>query len=1001
MIGSGAGTGGTSGGAHPLPRLKTQATNPGMATLKKQVSTVADDFVARHIGPNEEEIRQMLEGLGYSSLDALAGATIPPDIRLERPLELGPPRSETDVLAELRRIASRNQVFRSYIGLGYYGTVTPPVIQRNVLENPGWYTAYTPYQAEIAQGRLEALLNFQTMVIDLTGLSIANASLLDEGTAAAEAMALCYGARGGDGREVFFVSEACHPQTIEVVRTRAHARGIDLRIGDHRTLEFDETLFGALVQYPDTYGGIHDYRELCSRAHAAGALVVAAADPLALALLTPPGEWGADVAVGSTQRFGVPMGYGGPHAAYIATRDEFKRQLPGRLIGVSRDAQGRPALRMALQTREQHIRREKATSNICTAQVLLAVIASMYAVYHGPQGIRRIAERIHTLATALADGLRRLGMRAGEEPVFDTLRVEVGQRAEGIRHAARQLGINLRVIDASTLGVALDETVTERDLDDLLTAFNRGTPPQFRAAELIEEVDAELPAGLARTSEYLTHPVFNTHHSETEMLRYLRKLEARDFSLVHGMIPLGSCTMKLNATAEMIPVTWPEFAQLHPFAPREQTAGYRTLFEQLEHDLVEITGFAAISLQPNAGSQGEFAGLLAIRHYHESRGDGRRNVCLIPGSAHGTNPASAVMAGMRVVGVRTDRDGNIDVDDLRASAEEHRETLAALMITYPSTHGVFEVAIREICDIVHQNGGQVYLDGANMNAQVGLCRPGDFGADVCHLNLHKTFCIPHGGGGPGMGPIGVAEHLRPFLPGHPLVDPRRVPAFPYPREDQPAHDSPATISAAPWGSPSILPISWVYIKLMGAEGLTRASEVAILSANYVARRLEQHYPVLYRGRNGTVAHECIVDTRPLRQSAGIDVEDIAKRLIDYGFHAPTVSFPVPGTLMIEPTESEPKTELDRFCDAMIAIREEVREIENGSADRRNNLLKHAPHTAQEVTADQWDRPYGRERAAFPAPWSHGQKFWPPVARVESAYGDRNLVCACPPVEEWG
>jgi glycine dehydrogenase len=955
-----------------------------MTTLKNAARTEPDTFVPRHIGPNDEEIHEMLGELGYGSLDELIDATVPPDIRLDHPLQLGPARDELDVLSEMRSLAAKNQVFRSYIGMGYHDTITPPVIQRNILENPGWYTAYTPYQAEIAQGRLEALLNFQTMVVDLTGFPIANASLLDEGTAAAEAMALCYGAKGTEGKEVFFVSELCHPQTIDVVRTRAAARDLEVVVGDHRSFEFGDHVFGALVQYPDTYGQVHDYREFAERAHAADALVVAAADLLSLTLLMPPGEWGADAAVGSTQRFGVPMGYGGPHAAYIATRDEFKRQIPGRIIGLSRDVEGNPALRMALQTREQHIRREKATSNICTAQVLLAVIASMYAVYHGPQGLRRIAERIHARTATLAAGLRRLGYEVAEGPFFDTLRVGVGQRIEGIQHAARSTRVNLRRIDGQTVGVTLDETVTERDLDDLLSVFGRGSSPGFGAAELADEAETEIPSEFARTSEYLTHPVFNTYHSETEMLRYMRRLESRDFSLVHGMIPLGSCTMKLNATAEMIPITWPEIGRMHPFAPREQAQGYGLLFEQLEHDLAEITGFAAVSLQPNAGSQGEFAGLLVIHNYHASRGEGHRDICLIPGSAHGTNPASAVMAGMRVVVVRTDEDGNIDVDDLRAKAEQHADNLAALMITYPSTHGVFEVAIREICDIVHRHGGQVYLDGANMNAQVGLCRPGDYGADVCHLNLHKTFCIPHGGGGPGMGPIGVAEHLVPFLPGHPVVP-----------VGQGEHGA---ISAAPWGSPSILPISWVYIKLMGAEGLKRASEVAILNANYIAHRLEEHYPVLYRGRNGTVAHECIVDTRPLRGAAGVEVEDIAKRLIDYGFHAPTVSFPVIGTLMIEPTESEPKAELDRFCEAMIQIREEIREIELGILDRQNNPLKNAPHTATAVTADEWERPYSRERAAFPARWSRESKFWPAVARVESAYGDRNLICACPPVE---
>ncbi|CAN5688934.1 aminomethyl-transferring glycine dehydrogenase [soil metagenome] len=969
-----------------------------MTTTQNAALINPDTFVPRHIGPNDEEVREMLGTLGYESLDALIDATVPEGIRLGRPLRLGPPRDEHDVLNEIREIASRNEVFRSYIGMGYHDAVTPPVIQRNILENPGWYTAYTPYQAEIAQGRLEALLNYQTMVIDLTGLPIANASLLDEATAAAEAMAMSYGAKGREGKETFFVSDACHPQTIDVVRTRAAARGIEIVVGDHRGFEFGDHVFGALVQYPDTYGTVYDYRDFVESARAADAMIVAAADLLSLTLLTPPGEWGADIAVGSTQRFGVPMGYGGPHAGFMAAQDEFKRQMPGRIIGVSRDADGNPALRMALQTREQHIRREKATSNICTAQVLLAVIASMYAVYHGPDGLLRIAERVHRRTRALAAGLRRLGMEIGDEPFFDTLKVGVGQRREGILHAARAQRINLRAIDEQTLGVSLNETTTAADVEDLLAVFHRGDAPGFTAVDLgADEAGAGYRNAFARTSEYLTHPVFNTHHSETEMLRYMRRLESRDLSLTHSMIPLGSCTMKLNATAEMIPVTFAEFARLHPFAPRDQAEGYHMLFEQLEADLAEITGFAAVSLQPNAGSQGEYAGLLAIRGYHESRGEGHRNVCLIPQSAHGTNPASAVMAGMRVVVVRTDKNGNIDLDDLRAKAEEHADRLSSLMVTYPSTHGVFEEGIREVCDTTHRHGGQVYMDGANMNAQVGLCRPGDFGADVCHLNLHKTFCIPHGGGGPGMGPIGVAEHLVPFLPGHPVVPVGQ-------REHQ-------AVSAAPWGSASILPISWVYIKLMGAEGLTRATQIAILNANYIAARLEEHYPVLYRGRNqrqrsgeaakyDTVAHECIIDTRELRGASGVEVEDIAKRLIDYGFHAPTVSFPVAGTLMIEPTESEPKAELDRFCDAMIAIREEIREIELGILDRKDNPLKNAPHTVRTVTADNWERPYGRERAAFPAPWSREHKFWPAVARVESAFGDRNLICACPPISEY-
>jgi glycine dehydrogenase len=944
----------------------------------------ADAFVGRHIGPREADIREMLETLGLDTMDDLIGATVPAGIRLRERLRLPEGLGEREVLEELRAIAGRNQLFRSYIGMGYHDCVTPPVIQRNILENPGWYTAYTPYQAEIAQGRLEALLNFQTAVIDLTALPIANASLLDEATAAAEAMAMSYQVRGGEDRDLFFVAEDCHPQTIDVVRTRAETRGLRITVGDPATADLGQA-FGVLLQYPGTDGRVTDLRAISERAHEAGALVTVATDLLALTLLTPPGEMGADIAVGNSQRFGVPLGYGGPHAAFFATRDEFKRQIPGRIIGVSRDATGRPALRMALQTREQHIRREKATSNICTAQVLLAVIAGMYAVYHGPHGLRGIGTRIHRLATALAEGLRRLDNRVVHASFFDTLRVEPREGADEAMRAALARRINLRRLDERTVCIALDETTSVSDVAELLEVFNDGRPPAFTVDELLGAAPAHL-AELARESDFLTHPVFNTHCPETELLRYMRLLESRDFSLVHGMIPLGSCTMKLNATAEMIPITWPEFGRLHPFAPADQAGGYEILFEQLRSQLAEITGFPHVSLQPNAGSQGEYAGLLTIRRYHLSRGEGRRDVCLIPQSAHGTNPASAVMAGMRVVVVRTDQNGNVDVEDLRAKAREHSERLSALMITYPSTHGVFEATIREVCDIVHSEGGQVYLDGANMNAQVGLCRPGDYGADVCHLNLHKTFCIPHGGGGPGMGPIAAAEHLAAFLPGHPVV----------PIHGEERH----AVSAAPWGSASILPISWVYIRLMGPDGLKRASEVAILSANYIARRLEEHYPVLYRGAEGTVAHECIIDTRSLKASAGVEVEDIAKRLIDYGFHAPTVSFPVPGTLMIEPTESEPKEELDRFCEAMIAIREEIRLIESGELDREDNPLKHAPHPADVVVSDSWDRSYGRELAAFPAPWSRERKFWPAVARVESAYGDRNLVCSCLPVEAY-
>ncbi|MBX6331539.1 MAG: aminomethyl-transferring glycine dehydrogenase [Gemmatimonadaceae bacterium] len=960
-----------------------------MTTMSKPVSlTDSDSFIPRHIGPSDADVQAMLELLGYDTLDDLIDATIPEGIRLRRPLALGEGRSETAALRHFRKIAGRNQVFRSFIGMGYYGCLVPPVIQRNILENPAWYTAYTPYQAEIAQGRLEALLNFQTMIIDLTGLPIANASLLDEGTAAAEAMAMSYGLKGSASKNTFFVSDTCHPQTIDVVRTRARARGFTVVVGDHRTFAFGPEVFGALVQYPASDGAIYDYRGVAERVHAAGALLTVAADPLSLTLLVPPGEWGADIAVGSTQRFGVPMGFGGPHAAYFATRDEFKRQIPGRIIGVSRDAEGRPALRMALQTREQHIRREKATSNVCTAQVLLAVMASMYAVWHGPEGLKRIAARVHRLTEALADGLRRLGYTITHDVFFDTVRVELGTRKlSEILREARAQQINVRVIDDTTVGISLGESTLTEDVDDLLTVFNGGVRPLFTAEEVAADVDDRYDERFARTSPFLTHPVFNRYHSETEMLRYMRKLESRDLSLTHSMIPLGSCTMKLNATAEMLPISWREIAMLHPFAPREQADGYSIMFERLESALAEITGFAAVSLQPNAGSQGEYAGLLVIRKYHESRGEGHRTVCLIPQSAHGTNPASAVMAGLQVVVVRTDEHGNIDIDDLRAKAEAHRNDLAALMVTYPSTHGVFEEGIREICEIVHANGGQVYMDGANMNAMVGLCRPADIGADVCHLNLHKTFCIPHGGGGPGMGPIAVASHLAPFLPGHVLADVG-------------GSEATGAVSSAPWGSASILPISYMYIELMGGEGLTRATKIAILNANYVAKRLEPYYPVLYKGKNGTVAHECIIDPRAFKASAGVEVEDIAKRLMDYGFHAPTVSFPVAGTLMVEPTESESKAELDRFCDALIAIREEIRDIETGKSDRLDNPLKNAPHTLESVLSSDWKRPYTREQAAFPAPWTRERKFWPSVARVESAFGDRNLVCACPPIEEY-
>jgi glycine dehydrogenase len=944
-----------------------------------------NSFSRRHIGPNGDEIAAMLSEVGFESLEALIDATVPKNIRLGDELDLPGPKSETEALAELRAIAEKNKVVRSFIGAGYSDCITPPVIQRNILENPGWYTAYTPYQAEIAQGRLEALLNFQQMIIDLTALDIANASMLDEATAASEAMSLCHVV--APNRKTFFVADNCHPQTIAVVQTRAKPLGIEIKIGDYSRFKFDESVFGALVQYPATDGAIYDYADFVKQAHDAGALVVVAADILALTLLKPPGEFGVDVAVGNTQRFGVPLGFGGPHAAYFATRDQYKRHMPGRLVGVSHDAEGRPAYRLALQTREQHIRRDKATSNICTAQVLLAVIASMYAVYHGPKGLRAIAERVHRLTSQLADGLRALGCTLTHENFFDTVRVEVESSEVIVEHAAKA-GCNLRALGPCAVGISFDETTTPRDVELLMSIF-RGTTVRDFADDNPGEAPIRIPQSAIRNSQFLTHPIFNTHDTETEMLRYLKKLESRDLSLTTSMIPLGSCTMKLNATAEMFPISWPEISKLHPFAPTEQTAGYKELCEQLEDWLAEITGFDAISLQPNAGSQGEFAGLLAIREYHASRGEAHRNVCLIPTSAHGTNPASAAMAGFKVVSVACLKDGDIDLADLRAKADQHAHDLAALMVTYPSTHGVFEPTIREICDIVHAHGGQVYMDGANMNAQCGLCRPGDYGADVCHLNLHKTFCIPHGGGGPGMGPIGVAKHLVPFLPSAANIEDRistiehRV----------------GPVAAAPYGSASILTITWMYIRMMGPEGLKRASEVAILNANYIAKRLDSYFPVLFKGKHGLVAHECIVDLRQWK-SAGIEVEDVAKRLMDYGFHAPTVSFPVAGTMMIEPTESEPKHELDRFCDAMIAIHAEMEAIASGKQDRQNNLLKNAPHTARQIASDKWDRPYSREQAAFPAPWTREHKFWPAVSRIDNVYGDRNLFCSCPPVEEF-
>jgi glycine dehydrogenase len=986
----------SSRSAHAAPLPTTREGTRGRGILD-----ASDTFPHRHIGPSEAEVAEMLETIGCTSLDHLVDQTVPHAIRSARPLHLaGVPEGvgEQEALHALERIASENQVFRSCIGMGYHATITPGVILRNILENPGWYTQYTPYQAEIAQGRLEALLNFQTMVSDLTGLPLAGASLLDEGTAAAEAMAMCF-AMSDHARHTFLVAHDCHPQTIEVVKTRADGLHIKVVVADPANFQLSPDVCGVLVQYPTSDGRVENYAALAKKTHDAGALLVAATDLLALTLLSPPGEWGADIAIGSAQRFGVPMGFGGPHAAFIATKNEYIRKLPGRIIGVSKDAQGRPALRMAIQTREQHIRRDKATSNICTAQALLAIIAGMYACYHGPEGLRRIASRVHAYTQALRVGLRTLGHQTDANAVvFDTLRVKpLGRTASQVLDAARAARINLRDFADGSIGVTLDETTDRALLRDLLKAF--GGTGQEDVDALQQRAKADLPPAFARQSGYLTHAVFNSHHSEHEMLRYIFKLMGRDLSLAHSMIPLGSCTMKLNATSEMIPVTWRTIGALHPFAPKDQTKGYQRIFRDLEQWLCEVTGFDAMSLQPNAGAQGEYAGLLVIRAYHRARGQGHRNVCLIPESAHGTNPASAVCAGFEVVPVTNTPTGDVDLDDLRAKALEHKDKLAAVMVTYPSTYGVFEDRIKDICQLVHDCGGQVYMDGANMNAQVGLCSPGGIGADVCHLNLHKTFCIPHGGGGPGMGPIGVAKHLAPFLPGHPV-------SFPTTLRDQGAGDNAiGPVSAAPYGSPSILVISWMYIMMMGAPGLKKATQVAILNANYMAKRLEGHYDVLYKGKPiaggpGRCAHEFIIDVRPFDKSAGIKPDDIAKRLMDYGFHAPTMSWPVPGTLMFEPTESEPKGELDRLCDAMIAIREEIRAIENGSMDKASNPLKHAPHTMHVVTADAWSRPYPREQAAFPAPWVREHKFWPSVGRVDNPYGDRNLVCTCPPMEAY-
>jgi glycine dehydrogenase len=951
------------------------------AHRKPANDTAATNFARRHIGPSPRDIAAMLESVGANSLEALMAETLPSSIRQKAPLDLGTALSETEALKHMRELASQNRVFTSMIGQGYSGTVLPAVIQRNILENPAWYTAYTPYQPEISQGRLEALFNFQTMICDLSGLDVANASLLDEATAAAEAMALAERASQAKTKS-FFVDSDVHPQTLAVLRTRAEPLGWNLVIGDPASDLERADVFGGLLQYPGTSGAVRDLKPAIAALHAKGALAIVAADLLALTLLASPGELGADIAIGSAQRFGVPMGYGGPHAAYMAVRDALKRSLPGRIVGLSVDSRGEPAYRLALQTREQHIRREKATSNICTAQVLLAVIASMYAVYHGPEGLTDIARKVHRRASVLAAGLRKLGFAPASEAFFDTVTVNVGAKRDEIVAGALAEKINLRIGD-TTLGMALDETTTADDVEAVWRAFGG----KLVYADMESGARDALPAELKRASSFLTHPVFHAHRSETELLRYMRKLSDRDLALDRAMIPLGSCTMKLNATSEMIPLTWPEFSNLHPFAPRAQAAGYHALFKRLEQWLCDITGYDAISLQPNSGAQGEYAGLLAIRGYHTARGEPHRKVCLIPSSAHGTNPASASMVGMEVVVVACDARGDVDVNDLRAKAEQHSKNLAAVMITYPSTHGVFEEHISEICEIVHGHGGQVYLDGANMNAQVGLSRPGDYGADVSHLNLHKTFCIPHGGGGPGMGPIGVKAHLAPFLSGHPTTDGTKVAAV-------------GPVSAAPFGSASILTISYIYILMMSGEGLTRATEVAILNANYIANRLQPHFPVLYRNAKGRVAHECIVDPRPLKTSSGVTVDDIAKRLIDYGFHAPTMSFPVPGTLMIEPTESESKAELDRFCEAMIAIRREISEIESGRWKADASPLRHAPHTVHDIADDNWARAYSRAEGCFPAGVSRTDKYWCPVGRVDNVYGDRNLVCSCPPIEDY-
>ncbi|WP_229620120.1 aminomethyl-transferring glycine dehydrogenase [Vibrio parahaemolyticus] len=952
-----------------------------MTELLQSLST-QNEFVGRHNGPKLSDQQKMLEAINAVSLDALISETVPANIRLEQPMTLAEAKSEADMLATMKQFAKQNQVKRTFIGQGYYNTFTPNVILRNVLENPGWYTAYTPYQPEISQGRLESLLNFQQMVIDLTGMEIANASLLDEATAAAEAMTLCKRA-GKSKSNVFFVADDVHPQTIEVVKTRAKFIGFEVLVGSLESLP-EQDVFGALVQYPSTTGEVRDLTDIIAKAQANKTLVTVATDLLASTLLKPAGEMGADVAIGSAQRFGVPMGYGGPHAAFMATRDKHKRTMPGRVIGVSIDAKGNQALRMAMQTREQHIRREKATSNICTAQALLANMASFYAVYHGAEGLRTIARRTHHMTAILAAGLTKGGFELAHNSFFDTITINTGEKTQDLYTKALAADINLRALPGK-LGISLDETTTVADVEALFAVFGVKEDVTALSTEIAGNEFAAIPEALRRTSEYLTHPVFNTYHSETQMMRYLKQLENKDFSLTHGMIPLGSCTMKLNAAAEMIPITWPEFGSIHPFAPAEQAAGYAALAKDLKEKLCEITGYDAFSLQPNSGASGEYAGLIAIQRYHESRGEGHRNVCLIPSSAHGTNPATASMVSMKVVVVKCDDEGNIDIDDLAAKIEKHKDNLSSIMITYPSTHGVYEEKVKEVCEMVHAAGGQVYLDGANMNAQVGLTSPGFIGSDVSHLNLHKTFCIPHGGGGPGMGPIGVKSHLAPFLPGH---------------IENGVEGKDFAVSAADFGSASILPISWAYIAMMGEAGLSNATKVAILNANYVMERLRPHYPVLYRGKNGRVAHECIIDIRPLKEETGISEEDIAKRLMDYGFHAPTMSFPVAGTLMVEPTESEDLAELNRFCDAMISIREEMTKVKNGEWPLENNPLVNAPHTQVDLSAEEWDRPYSRELGCFPSKATKSWKYWPTVNRVDNVYGDRNLICSCPSIDNY-